>query len=152
MRVGRPIKALPQPACDYCGGKAQLSRVGDDSYPYREDHGVLWICRACDAWIGTYARSRRNIPLGRLANAELRQAKAQLHAALEPLVTAKMRRDGCNAFEARAKGLRWIVAQMGLGEHHANIHALDANQCRQALDVIQRFLTARSDGSAGTEP
>jgi hypothetical protein len=104
MRVGRPVKALPQPACDYCQARAVLRRHGDDGYPYRDDRGPLWTCAPCGAWIGTFPRSKRNLPLGRLANASLRDLKAKLHAALEPLVQAKVRRDGCNAFEARAKG------------------------------------------------
>ena len=29
MHVGRPVKALPQPLCDYCGAKALLARYGD---------------------------------------------------------------------------------------------------------------------------
>ncbi|MET5021564.1 zinc-finger-containing protein, partial [Burkholderia pseudomallei] len=58
----------------------RLARVGDDAYPYREDPGELWICPPCDAWIGVFPRRRRHVPLGRLANAELRHAKTELHA------------------------------------------------------------------------
>ena len=79
-----------------------LVRAGDEAYPYREDHGPLWVCPPCGAWIGVFARSRRHVPLGRLANAELRECKAKLHEVLEPLVAVKVRRDGCNPFQARA--------------------------------------------------
>ena len=103
MRVGRPVKALPQPICSYCGQNAALARAGDETYPYREDHGPIWICTACQAWIGVHSRSTRNVPLGRLADAALREAKSQLHDALEPLIAAKVRRDAVNPFSARAK-------------------------------------------------
>jgi hypothetical protein len=46
VRVGRPIKAFPQPLCDYCGAHAALVKYGDASYPYRDDHGAFWVCTA----------------------------------------------------------------------------------------------------------
>lgn len=146
MRVGRPIPALPQPVCDYCGDQAVLARDGDADYPYRADHGRVWICVRCAAWIGVYTNSRRNVPLGRLANAELRQAKTDLHAALEPLVAAKMRRDGCNVFEARAKGLRWLGTELGLDPETCSLHGLDLDQCRRARQILDAFLAGRQAG------
>ena len=68
MRVGRPIKALPQPLCDYCSAHAAFVKYSEASYPYRDDHGALWVCTACQAWIGIHSRSTRNVPLGRLAD------------------------------------------------------------------------------------
>ncbi|MBU9645122.1 zinc-finger-containing protein [Burkholderia gladioli] len=147
MRVGRPVPALPQPVCDYCGGKALLARFGDAAYPYRDEHGELWVCPPCDAWIGIFPRSRRHVPLGRLANAELRQAKSDLHAALEPLVAAKMRRDGCNAFEARAKGIRWLATQLGQ-DPATTIHGFDLETCRAAIALVREFLSNRQRGEA----
>ena len=44
-----------------------FTRAGDEAYPYREDHGPLWLCADCQAWIGIFPRSTRNVPLGRLA-------------------------------------------------------------------------------------
>ncbi|MEX3630573.1 MAG: zinc-finger-containing protein [Burkholderia sp.] len=147
MCVGRPVSALPQPVCDYCGEKALLARFGDAAYPYRDEHGELWVCPPCDAWIGIFPRSRRHVPLGRLANAELRQAKSDLHAALEPLVAAKMRRDGCNAFGARAKGIRWLATQLGQ-DPASTIHSFDLEACRAALPLVREFLANRQRGEA----
>ena len=147
MRVGRPVKPLPQPHCEYCGKAAVLARVGDEAYPYRDDHGPLWICASCQAWIGTFPRSARHVPLGRLADATLRDLKAKLHAALEPLVQAKMRRDGCNVFEARAKGYRWLAKQIGLEPEKGSIHALDAEQCERAIAIVEQFERQRGRSS-----
>ncbi|WP_186027933.1 zinc-finger-containing protein [Burkholderia gladioli] len=147
MRVGRPVPTLPQPVCDYCGEKALLARFGDAAYPYRDEHGELWVCPPCDAWIGIFPRSRRHVPLGRLANAELRQAKSDLHTALEPLVAAKMRRDGCNAFEARAKGIRWLATQLGQ-DPATTLHGFDLETCRAAIALVREFLANRQRGEA----
>jgi hypothetical protein len=143
MRVGKPVKALPQPSCDYCGSRALLARYGDESYPYRGDQGPLWICTACQAWIGVYARSKHNLPLGRLADATLREAKSKLHDALEPLVAGKVRRDGVNAFEARAKAIRWVATELGFDPVPASIHAFTPEQCEQALRYVEAFVEAR---------
>jgi len=151
MRVGRPVKALPQPLCDYCGARAALARHDDDAYPYREDHGPVWICTACEAWIGVHARSTRNVPLGRLANGALRDAKSRLHDALEPLVAAKVRRDGVNAFEARGKAVRWLADELGFELASPSIHLMTLEQCEQAIRHVEAFVAARRGGGKGAE-
>lgn len=143
MRVGRPVKPLPHPDCDYCSAPATLARAGDKIYPYRDDHGPLWVCAPCQAWIGIFPRSTRNVPLGRLADANLREFKAKLHAALEPLVQAKVRRDACNVFEARAKGLKWLAQQIGADPEKTTIHSLNNAQCARALAVVEHFEQGR---------
>ncbi|BAN26091.1 zinc-finger-containing protein [Caballeronia insecticola] len=145
MRVGRPVKPLPHPNCDYCGAPATLARAGDEAYPYRDDHGPLWVCAPCQAWIGTFARSTRNVPLGRLADSSLRDLKAKLHAALEPLVQAKVRRDGCNVFEARSKGMKWLAQAIGVDPEKCSIHTLDASACERAIAVLEEFAQTREN-------
>ncbi|MDE1182303.1 zinc-finger-containing protein [Paraburkholderia sp.] len=146
MRVGRPVKALPQPMCDYCGARATLLRAGEDGYPYRDDHGPLWVCVPCQAWIGIPARSTRHVPLGRLADAALRDAKSRLHDALEPLVAGKVRRDKVNVFEARGKAIRWLATELGFDLPTPSIHALTLAQCEQAIAHAEAFIAGRRDG------
>lgn len=143
MRVGRPIPAPPQPVCDYCGAKAILARVGEDAYPYLEDHGPVWICVSCQAWVGVRARSKHCTPLGHLANAALREERSRLYDALEPLVAAKIRRDGVNAFEARGKAMKWLIASLKFQVDSPSIHALSLEQCEQAIQFIAEFQTSR---------
>ncbi|CAL8481055.1 zinc-finger-containing protein [Caballeronia sp. S22] len=151
MRIGKPVKPLPHPNCDYCGDPAVVARAGDHVYPYRDDHGPLWLCQNCQAWIGVFPRSTRNVPLGRLADARLRELKAKLHAALEPLVSAKVRRDGCNVFEARAKAMKWLAGEIGADAEKCSIHTLDADRCERAIAVVERFQHGRT-ATASSEP
>lgn len=146
MRVARPVKALPQPLCEYCGTRAELARYGEESYPYREDHGPLWICTTCQAWIATHARSRHNTPLGRLADAALRDAKSRLHDALEPLAEAKVRRDRVTIFEARAKAVRWVGAELGFEPLPPSLHTFTLDQCEQALRYVNAWKVHRRAG------
>ncbi|MEM5295610.1 hypothetical protein VSR82_14870 [Burkholderia sp. JPY481] len=76
------------------------------------------------------ARSKRNLPLGRLANATLREGKSKLHDTLEPLVDGKVRRDGVNAFEARATAVRWVATELGFDPVPVGIHAFAPEQCK----------------------
>jgi hypothetical protein len=151
LRVGRPVKPLPRPLCDYCGAHAVLTRAGDQAYPYREDHGPVWLCAPCQAWIGVLARSTRNIPLGRLADAQLRDAKSRLHDTLEPLVAGKVRRDRVNAFEARARAIRWVSTELGFDPLPPNIHALSLDQCQQAIRYVETFIANRRNASGSGE-
>ncbi|MGI4984374.1 MAG: zinc-finger-containing protein [Janthinobacterium lividum] len=144
MRVGRPVAAPPQPLCDYCHARAVLARFGESAYPYRDDHGALWLCAPCGAWIGVRVRSTRHVPLGRLADAALREAKARLHAALEPLAQAKVRRDGVNPFEARAKALRWAAGEAGLEGATHSLHSLSLEDCERVIAQVEAFVAARS--------
>lgn len=143
MRIGRPIKALPQPMCDYCGARAALVKSGEETYPYREDHGALWTCAECQAWIGVHPRSTRNVPLGRLADGALRDAKGRLHSTLEPLVAGKIRRDSVNPFEARAKAVRWVASELGFDPAPGTIHNMSLEQCEQAIRYVEAFIALR---------
>ena len=90
-----------------------------------------------------HARSTRNVPLGRLANGALRDAKSRLHDALEPLVAAKVRRDGVNPFEARGKAVRGLADELGFELASPSLHLLSLEQCEQAIAHIDVFVAAR---------
>jgi hypothetical protein len=111
------------------------------------------VCTPCQAWIGIFTRSARNVPLGRVANAELREWKAKLHSALEPMAEAKVRRDGGKIFAARAKGYTWLAGLLGIEESKCSIHLLDIDQCKAAVAIIARFeLERRAGHTSETAP
>ncbi len=110
----------------------------------------MWICAPCQAWIGVRARSKQHTPLGRLADAALREEKSRLHDTLEPLVAAKMRRDGVNAFEARGKAMKWLIASLHLPVENPSIHALSLEECEQAIQFIAEFQASRRREPSGS--
>lgn len=71
-------------ACPYCGQQASLVS-GKEIYPYRPDlhDRMFWLCRPCDAYVGTHKNSKRHVPLGLLANADLRWARMRAHAVFD---------------------------------------------------------------------
>lgn len=73
----------PRPVCPYCNRKAVLLMNSSELYYNHINYGPVWICRPCDAWVGCHKNQSgsRIVPKGRLANAELRKAKIEAHAA-----------------------------------------------------------------------
>lgn len=72
--------------CPYCGSQAELvdgSRVYGEGF---RDRFKIYLCPNwpnCDSYVGTHGGGK--VPLGRMANAELRHWKKQAHAAFDQL-------------------------------------------------------------------
>ena len=70
--------------CPYCGSAVELK---DSAVVYHgRSYGPIYLCSRwpeCDAYVGVHKGTER--PLGRLANAELREWKKRAHAAIDDL-------------------------------------------------------------------
>jgi len=108
------------PKCPYCGGAAQLV---DSAIVYHgRSYGLIWDCRPCDAYVGVHKNGTGDVPLGRLADAELRRWKVLAHAAFDPLwKTGGMARGAAYALLARLVGVPADQAHIGM---------FDVAQCR----------------------
>ena len=65
--------------CQYCGGTVVL-RSADGIYHENHSHTMLYVCSnypRCDAYVRTHPGT--NIPVGTLANRELRTLRNQAH-------------------------------------------------------------------------
>ena len=131
-------------ACDYCGNAARLVG-GDVIYPHRPDLYAkrFWRCAECDAYVGCHAAGNGygdgDRPLGRLANAELREAKSAAHASFDPLWESR---------KISRKGAYAILAQeLGIGVDSCHIGNFDVDTCRAVISLkpklVWRILNAR---------
>lgn len=141
--------------CPYCGQPAPLVS-GLDVYPHRRD---LWarkfyLCAPCGAWVGCHPAADGNgggqgdgtVPLGRLANAELRTAKQAAHAAFDPLwITVKGSRR-----KARRKAYGWLALQLGLPVEQCHIGEFDLEQCRKVIEAVDKFNEEANHGHGPT--
>lgn len=112
--------------CDYCQQPAQLVG-GDTIYPHRPDlaHKWFYYCAPCIAWVGCHPGTEK--PLGRLANAELRRAKQDAHAAFDPLwQSGGMKRKAAYA---------WLAEQLGVERIH--IGKCDLATCRRVVEICR---------------
>ena len=136
---------MTTPICPYCNSASVL--VGGDAiYPHRPDLYQLkfWQCAPCDAFVGCHklgaiadgVRSDGSLPLGRLANAELRKAKQSAHAAFDPLW-----HNGC--FDSRRDAYKWLAQKLGISRKVCHIGMFDVTQCHMVVSHCNAFLEAQ---------
>lgn len=126
-----------QVICDYCRGDTEKVS-GADVYRNRPDLAskVIWRCHPCDAHVGCHPGT--DIPLGRLANKELRKAKMEAHAAFDPIWRSRRM--------SRSKAYAWLAKSMGLTTAQCHIGMFDVAQCRRVVDLVD----ARNPATAET--
>lgn len=119
------------PRCPYCGRDAKLV-MGHDVYPHRPDLGSksFWKCGYCQAWVGCHPRT--TVPLGRLANAQLRQAKQRAHALFDPR-WLRQRDKGA----ARVKAYAWLAEKLNIAPENCHIGEFDFETCQRAIEVLE---------------
>jgi DNA-directed RNA polymerase subunit RPC12/RpoP len=77
------IDAYPKPiSCPYCTGKV-IYTSNAEIYGKEYGNGRCYKCVNCDAYVGVHDGT--DIPLGRLANKELRELKKQCHTLFDPV-------------------------------------------------------------------
>lgn len=117
--------------CDYCGNPSSLVS-GKEIYPHRQDLSSLqfWLCAPCKAWVGCHKRSKA-VPLGRLANSQLRVAKSRAHAAFDPIwKSGKKSRRG--AYE-------WLSKRLDIAFKDCHIGMFDIETCDRVFKVCVEF-------------
>lgn len=136
--------------CPYCGRPAELV---DSAEVYGgRSYGMIWVCRPCDAYVGCHKNSPRYAPLGRLANAELREWKQRAHAVFDPLWQRKMQRDKCSKSAARSAGYQWLAGRLGIEVKDCHIGMFDVDICRRVVEACTEVTGCRDstrDTTAG---
>ena len=114
--------------CDYCGRQAEYV---DSAEIYNgKSYGMIYLCRPCKAYVGVHRGSDK--PLGRLADAELREWKKRAHAAFDPLWQYGRFKHRRNAAYA------WLAEQMGLTKEETHIGMFDVQQCKQVIEIMNK--------------
>ena len=128
------------PMCE-CGAFAVL--VGGEAiYPHRPDlyHKKFWQCAPCDAYVGCHPPVKANgkggqgdgtVPLGRLANAELRRWKNSAHRVFDPLW-----RDGPMR---RKQAYQWLAKKLGIEFKDCHIGMFDVQLCKQTVEACKSY-------------
>lgn len=123
--------------CDYCGEPAEQV-TGADIYPHRPDlsHKVFYQCKPCGARVGCHPGG--DMPLGRLANAELRRAKNAAHNSFDPLWKS------CRM--TRSDAYEWLARELGIAKRDCHIGMFDVAMCRRVVEVCRRRNQEESKG------
>ena len=114
------------PICPYCVQFAQLN-TGKYIYPHRQDLYKLkfWHCKPCNAYVGTHKGT--DIPLGRLADEQLRHWKKETHKVFDP--------HWRNTDMKRKEAYRWLADKLDIKVDHCHIGWFDIETCKRVIEV-----------------
>jgi hypothetical protein len=116
--------------CPYCGSEVVLQ---DSAVIYHgKSFGLVWICSnypACDAYVGVHTGTTR--PLGRLANAELREWKKRAHSYLDPFWKSKR--------YTRKKAYSIASDLLGKPVSKTHIGMFDVQECKDLIASLKQL-------------
>ena len=124
---------MSNPSCPYCQRSSEQVD-GTEIYGSRPDLAgrTFYLCRPCEAWVGTHRGT--TTPLGTLANADLRRARSEAHAAFDPLW--KGAEAGPARFPNRTAAYAWLAEAAGLSRERCHIAMMDLETCRRVVDLV----------------
>lgn len=121
--------------CPYCASKAELVEdsviYNGNSYDKR-----IWICSdypVCDSYVGCHADG---LPLGTLANKELRYWRRQAHEHFDPLWKFKNAQKSGNH---RSDAYKWLSVALEIPKDNTHIAEMDVNQCKKIVELVQPY-------------
>lgn len=79
------------------------------------------------------------MPLGRLADKELRRWKIRAHNAFDPLWQAKVAR-GFRKRAARDLGYNWLAGELGIKWEECHIGMFDVEMCKRVVEICAPYL------------
>lgn len=124
------------PICPYCNTPSVFV-TGATIYPWMKHLAdkPMYQCPKCtDVYVGCHEGTTK--PLGRLADAKLRQAKQHAHAVFDPLWEAKVAR-GMDKGKARGLGYRWLAVQLGIKPEDCHIGMMDVETCMRVVLICR---------------
>jgi hypothetical protein len=119
--------------CPHC--KEPAERVtGNLIYMRRKDlaEKYFWRCEPCRAYVGCHPGT--DTPLGPLAKASTRSARAAAHDAFDP-IWQELMAQGLSKRKARSKAYAWLSRE--LGGLQSNIGQMEEAKCRRVIAICK---------------
>lgn len=124
--------------CQYCGGTVVL-RSADGIYHENHSHTMLYVCSnypRCDAYVRTHPGT--NIPVGTLANHELRTLRNQAHHYFDQLYLSGLM--------SKQDAYLWLAGLLQVPLSKAHIGFLGEYYCNEVIAESKKlFATLSSD-------
>jgi len=87
------------------------------------------MCTSCDSYVGVHSGSR--IPLGRLANKELRNLKMQCHGLFDPAWKGPAKRI------SRSKAYERLAKLIGIPQRECHFGHFDKNMLMKCIGILK---------------
>lgn len=121
--------------CQYCGGTVVL-RSADGIYHENHSHTMLYVCSnypRCDAYVRTHPGT--NIPVGTLANRELRTLRNQAHHYFDQLYLSGLM--------SKQDAYLWLAGLLQVPLSKAHIGFLGEYYCNEVIAESKKLLERR---------
>lgn len=123
------IDLIPIPKkCRYCGSSVVFTSNAE-IYGKEYGNGKCYLCRNCKAFVGVHTGT--NIPLGTLANDELRKARKQAHNLFDKLWKEPTR------IMTRFNAYKWLSKKMNLKQSDTHIALFEIEQCKTVIELVK---------------
>lgn len=122
-RVKNPVPAPTE--CRYCGAGVRLVNNAEIYGREYGDWPYAYLCGGCRAYVGIHPQT--DIPLGTLANEELRKARNSCKSAFNSLMNV--------SGMSRSQAYDWLAHQMEIDVAHCHWGWFEVDQCKQAAFI-----------------
>lgn len=131
MSKGKNIKVT----CPFCDQPAEwVSHAEIYGKVFNKDAHMIWLCRPCDAYVGTHQNSKR--PLGQMANAHMRRARKLTKELF--INKCLMGNWKCNK-TLKSAAYAMLADRMGITVDECHFGDFTVEQCRDAYRILQKI-------------
>ena len=124
--------------CPYCHAPAQLRPASSIYGIHTKDRTAkLYVCSrypACDAYVAAHKDTL--LPMGTLADRNLRRKRMEAHSALNRLISSGLMN--------RKQAYRWLQIQLGLPESETHIAKFSELRCQKVISLCRAFARAQA--------
>lgn len=112
--------------CPYCNKEALFI---DSKIIYNKSFGMIYLCKNCNAYVGVHKGTK--IPLGNLANKELRDWRIKAHNEFDFLWKSKKM--------SRSKAYKFLADKMNLKPKDCHIGMFNIEQCKELIKFVDKI-------------
>lgn len=126
--------------CPYCGNTAVLRN--SNVLHHKHQYGEVYVCRSfpkCDAYVGCHKNT--NVPLGRLADKELREIRVKTHKYFYEMQK--------NSGMTKSDAYKWLAKQLHLTLEECHIGMFSVNTCRVVIRLCKRNIDPKLTPNKG---
>ncbi len=114
--------------CRYCGSPVVYTSNAE-IYGREYGEGKCYLCRNCRAFVGVHPGT--DIPLGTLANEELRRYRKTAHFYFDQIWMKPLR------ITTRYKAYDWLSKQLGISKEYTHIGMFEKEECLKTIELSQ---------------
>ena len=126
-----------QVRCPYCGAKATLRPSSAIYGEAAKTDRYLYVCDRypqCDAYVAAHRDTL--LPMGTLADRNLRRKRMEAHSALNRVIASGLM--------TRKQAYRWLQVRLGLPESEAHIAKFSELRCQKVIDLCRALSRAQA--------